>query len=463
VNAEPSLQGSELEVDVVVIGGGMAGMSAAGYAASRGAIVCVIEKGGEIGGSAALSSGALSAAASYEKLRERAPQGNARLQASFVDRFAAAAGWLRSLGVISGEFSSEFLKGYRLDILAYMQRCEALVVSQGGWVLRSTRVDRLVIDDGAVRGVIARDASGLTVVIRGRGSVLATGGFQGDPSMLHEQFGANAQQLLLRANPHSTGDGLRLGLQAGADLAGDLSSFYGHLIAWPLIEFGPREYQRMSLSRWIPQGILINLSGERFADESIGWQWCATMTAKQPRARAAIVVDAAGHARGRAATEQRRGGGGDFGTLDEIRGAGARVESRETIAELASVLAGWGYDTSRLPVTIARYNDVIDGGAPDSPPRRWERHRFGPGPFTAFDTRPAITGTQGGLRTDESARVIDRGGRPIPGLFVAGTDAGDFYNGGYAGNLSVACVFGMSAVESILGAKLFPSDPALVG
>jgi succinate dehydrogenase/fumarate reductase flavoprotein subunit len=462
VNVERAFQGSELEVDLVVLGGGMAGMSAAGYAASRGATVCVIEKGGEIGGSAVLSSGALSAAASYEKLRERAPRGNPRLQAAFVDRFAPAAEWVRSLGVIGGEISSEFLKGYRLDILAYIQCCEALVVSQGGWVLRSTTVDRLILDDGAVRGVSARDASGPTVVIRGRGVVLATGGFQGDPSLLHEQFGANAHQLLLRANPYSTGDGLRLGLQAGADLAGDLSSFYGHLIAWPLIEFGPREYQRMSLSRWIPQGILINLSGERFADESIGWQWCATMTVKQPRARAAIVVDAAGHARGREATEQRRGGG-DFGTLDDIRRAGARVESRDTMEDLAPVLAGWGYEASRLPATVEKYNDVIDGGTPDSPPRRWERHRFGPGPYTAFDTRPAITGTQGGLRTDESARVIDRGGRPIPGLFVAGTDAGDFYNGGYAGNLSVACVFGMTAVETLFGAKLFPRAPALVG
>jgi succinate dehydrogenase/fumarate reductase flavoprotein subunit len=444
----------ELEFDLVVLGGGMAGMSAAGYAASRGATVCVIDKGAEIGGSAVLSNGGLIGGATLEKLRENAPGGDARLHAAFIDRFPAAVTWIGSLGVITGEIPGDSLSGYRIDIVSYFERCAALVVSRGGWVLRSTTVDRLFLEGGAVRGVVARDASGTATVIRGSGVLLATGGFQGDPSLLFDRIGENARQLLLRANPHSTGDGLRLGLQVGADLAGDLSSFYGDVVAWPLMEYGPREFVRMSLRRWLREGILIDLACERFADESLGRQWCATTVMKRRRARAAILVDAAGHERVRAIQARTRGDG-PYGDLDDVRRSGARVAVCDTLDQLGDALAGWGYEVSRLSSTIDAYNDTIDGRTVGTTPRRWDRHLFGSGPIVAFDTRPAITSTQGGLRTDESARVIDRGGRPIPGLFAAGTDAGGFYNGEYAGNLSVACVFGMTSVETLLGAKVF--------
>jgi succinate dehydrogenase/fumarate reductase flavoprotein subunit len=65
--------------------------------------------------------------------------------------------------------------------------------------------------------------------------------------------------------------------------------------------------------------------------------------------------------------------------------------------------------------------------------------------------RPAITFTQGGLRIDTSARVLDESGKPIDGLFAAGADAGGMYNGGYAGGLSMSAVLGLRAAEAIAG------------
>ncbi len=444
-----------LEVDLVVLGAGMAGMSAAGYAASRGASVCVIEKGAEIGGSAVLSGGWLWTAPTYEILRERAPKGDLELQKVFIERFPRAVEWVRSTGVEMGEervAPPGFGKGYLIDILAYVRRCEAMVESANGWVLRSTATDQLIVENGRVAGVIARDAHGIATV-RAPAVILATGGFQGNPSLLYEQLGENARQLLLRSNPHSTGDGLRLGRQEGADVAGDFSAFYGHLIAWPLTEFGPKDFQRFSFGGFSLVGLLVNLGGERFTDESFGHQANAIETAKQPHARAALLVDDAGRRRVFGLTPT---GAPDNDKIEVARQAGARVASSDTLKGLAGSLAAWGFDVSRLPATVEAYNAMIHSGASGAtPPRRWNRHPFGPGPYHAIEVRPGITSTQGGLRVDAWSRVLDRQGRTIPGLFAAGADAGGFYNGGYAGGLSVACVFGITAVETVLGAKLF--------
>ena len=107
----------------------------------------------------------------------------------------------------------------------------------------------------------------------------------------------------------------------------------------------------------------------------------------------------------------------------------------------------WGFDPRPLRDTIARYNALVRDGSGTTPGRRWNRIAFGEPPFHAAEARPGITATQGGLRVDGDARVLDRTGAPIPGLFAAGADAGDFYRGGYAGSLSVAAVFGVSAAE----------------
>ncbi len=474
--SEVGTEADVLAFDLVILGGGMAGMTAASYACTRGASVCVIEKGVDLGGSAVLSAGIMWAASSLELLREHAPRGNAQIQRAFIERFPIAAEWVRSTGV---SMSSKrpiygFGEGYALDILGYIRRCEAVLRSGGGWVLRSTTVDRLIVEEGRVTGVIARTSDGSRTRVRARAVILATGGFQGNRSLLYEQFGENVRQLLLRSNVHSTGDGLRLGLEVGADIAGDMSTFYGHLIAWPLLEFGPKDFRRLTLAQWSLMGLLIDLSGQRFTDESFGYQANAIETAKRPHARAALLLDAGGYERAlrleaeiaaiqtsiRSATNapavRDLGRPLDNGKLNDIRSAGARVASDETLEGLMRTVGTWGFDPAGASESVAAYNLMVRGGeAPGTPTRRWNRYPFGPAPYLAFEVRPAITGTQGGLRVDERSRVLDRSGRPIPGLLAAGTDAGDLYNGGYAGNLSVCCVFGMTAVESVLGPRLF--------
>lgn len=82
---------------------------------------------------------------------------------------------------------------------------------------------------------------------------------------------------------------------------------------------------------------------------------------------------------------------------------------------------------------------------PDGVARK--RYRIGmmTGPFHAMEVTPAITFSHGGLRTDERARVLTRGGRVIPGLYAVGSDAAGAFCRGYAGGLANAAVFGLRA------------------
>jgi succinate dehydrogenase/fumarate reductase flavoprotein subunit len=73
-----------------------------------------------------------------------------------------------------------------------------------------------------------------------------------------------------------------------------------------------------------------------------------------------------------------------------------------------------------------------------------------PGAVVAVRVRPGITHTIGGLTIDARARVIDRAGEPIEGLFAAGADAGGISTGGYASGLAAALVFGRIAAETAL-------------
>src|SRR5512144_1924599 len=94
------MTGFDFDVDLLVLGGGMAGMAAAGYAAQRGHSVLVVEKSDAVGGSALLSAGTLWTAETYELLREFDPDGDPDLARALVDRFLPAVNWVRSLGVV---------------------------------------------------------------------------------------------------------------------------------------------------------------------------------------------------------------------------------------------------------------------------------------------------------------------------------------------------------------------------
>lgn len=426
----------QYSADVLVVGGGMAGLTAAYRAASRGAHVVLVEKAPQVGGSAALSGGFLWTARSYEQLRAECPLGDPGLQRVLIDGFRPAVEWVRASGVeVSGPVDVLYGQGYRVDLLEYQSRA-VRAVGRGGVVSVGARVDWLLVEDGRVVGARVHDADGPTDV-RAPWTLLATGGFQGNRGYLQQYLGDKAAHLLHRSNPYSTGDGLRLGLAAGAATAGVMDSYYGHLIAAPIPQFTEREYGRFA-RLYSDLGVLVNVAGLRFAQEWLGDHLNTQRVAEQPEGRAVLVIDERIR-RGAAASPAVKGLEA-VDTVEDSRAAGAHVARAPDLEGLAKLVGEWGYRVPDLPGLVEEHRrEAAAAGRPG----------LGEGPYHALELRPGITFTQGGLRIDARARVLDAAGEPVGGLLAAGADTGDVYNGGYAGGLAMAAVFGLVAENTV--------------
>lgn len=298
--------------ELLVAGAGMAGLAAAARARELGARVVVHEKGDRPGGSMRLSSCVVWRFREWEAFRDECPGGDRALQRLVWERLDEALAWLEALGVpvLARETGNPRTTGLRFDPDGLTQAL-------------ARRAGELCLGDP------------LRMLPEGASVVLATGGFQGDRELVRQHI--TAEPLLLRANPWSTGDGLRLALAHGARSTAGLDEFYGrNLAAAPRIaaeDFVPlaQVYAR--------HATVENARGDRFrpahwADVDVV-QW----TARQPGARAWYTVPDG--ALGEPVRERTVGE-----VIETARLAGAPVERRagatrvEVVAAITSTLGG---------------------------------------------------------------------------------------------------------------------------
>jgi succinate dehydrogenase/fumarate reductase flavoprotein subunit len=424
----------------------MGGMVAAARAAQLGARVTVVEKAAQLGGSAVLSGGYLWTAQSFELLREYNPLGDASLGRALIDDFDATVEWVRGVGAWFSEPMEGNLgygHGARFDVYDFIARAAGIVESSGGSVVRSCRLRKLIGGQDGVTGAIVTDRDGDTEILASA-IVLATGGWQGNARLRQTYLGPNAGALRLRANSHSTGDALEAALAVGAGTTERMDPFYGHLVAHPLERFEPRDYLRLS-QIWCYYGVLLDLTGRRFTDESIGYHTCAQDLLNRPESRGLLFADEV--LRQGYIAPPLNTGLEAIDRLAEARDEGAHVVSANSIERLAARVAGWGYDGAQVVRTLRDYNQAMSDGAEPADGVARKRYRIGmtTGPFHAMEVTPAITFSHGGLRTDQRARVLTGGGRVIPGLYAVGSDAAGAFCRGYAGGLANAAVFGLRA------------------
>ena len=431
-------------VDLLVFGGGMAGMSAAARASSEGASVVLVEKGDAIGGSA-MYAGFIWTAPTVEVMREVNPDADPALSAQLVDGFGEGVDWVRSLGVHVADPVTVlgYGRGSQTDMANYLLACERLVRERGE-VLTGFSARRLLIEDGAVVGAEVENRAGEQRVIRARSTLLATGGFGGDPALRAEHINPLAENLPLRANTHSVGDGLRLGLSAGAAFGPPNAGFYGHLIPSKVAYSNPYEFTDLTFYH-SEHGVLLNLEGKRFCDETIGDHLNTLYVLDQPEARALLVYDQRVHDEWMMAPYVE-----GVEPLDKFQLAyrrSARAAVADDIEEFEALPEEWGYPGPAARDTLLEFNRQCEAGNP-SPGRKLDAAPLVRPPFYVIEVIPAITFTFSGLRIDPQARVLDEAGDVIPGLLAAGADAGGVFNRAYAGGLACALVFGLQAAAT---------------
>lgn len=456
-------QKREHSTEVLVLGGGMAGLCAAVAALERGADVLVLEKGTRFGGSMALSGGIVWTFAREADVRVQVPDGEPALQDLVVGGLTAAMDWLQAQGV-ELEPERQYLSGGRGRQASPPQMTAALldrIRALGGRTLTGTGVQSLLQEGGAVAGALAFDANG-ALQIQARSVILATGGFQGNVELLKRYVSPHADSMYLRANPWSTGDGFLAATEAGAATTPWLGTFYGHALTAPPARFNAMQFMDMS-HKYGEMAVALNLEGRRFADESagIGEESLNCEIARQPQATAAFVFDAA------VADRPHEAGALARVVLDRARQAGGPVAQANTLEELAQQMQAWGLPAAEVLRSLQTYNAGIAGGKASQlqPARRGNPFPVVQPPFSAALVRSAITFTCGGLRADLDMRVLRRAASvsmlplltapaeelqagAIANLYAAGCDVGGISTQSYMGGLAQALVTGRTAGAS---------------
>jgi 3-oxosteroid 1-dehydrogenase len=520
------------EVDVVVLGSGGAGLTAALTAAAAGASVEVFEKAATVGGTTAVSGGVV-----WIPAHNRSPQGELtvadalrylRAQAlgamddalvetfvrtgpamlDFVEanskvRFEIATGFpdyrpelpggqpgggrslipvpfdldqLPEWGDRITAFPIDFSNvGFDAETRARLHAAAdgqpgnlcvagaALiaglltgVLGAGAAVTVDARAEQLIADAGEIVGVQVAVA-GRSIRVRARRAViLGTGGFEWDP-VLTQAFLRGPMHGAV-SPPYNTGDGLRMAMSQGADLANMGEAWWVPIVQIPgdTIEGKPRS-RSVRLERTRPRSIIVNSAGRRFVNEASDYNSMAgAFQYLDPRGgyvndRGWMVFDSVHLQR--------------YGFLGVAPGEAVPDWFCES-ADLAELAAKAGIDADGLARTIRDWNRHVAAGADpdfgrgssaydgywgdDSAPTLAGK-TLGPidtAPYYAVPVCIGAMGTKGGPRTDADARVLHVGGDPIPGLFAAGNAMGGVTGrayGGAGGTIGPAMVFGYRA------------------
>ena len=439
-------------IDLLVIGGGMAGLTAAARVVDQGGCAVVVERAPELGGSARLA-GYLHTAADADDLFEADPGADAPLQRQLVEGFPAAVEWVRTLGVDCGPEVPvlRLTRGHLIATDSYVDVCGSIVANgDGSTVILGATTSQLIVEDESVRGAIVTSKDG-EHELRARWTLLATGGFQGDAQLVGERIHSNGAAMQLRSNPYSRGEGLRLAMASGADSGPAGAMFYGHLVPSGVAFADPADYTAFSQYH-SDHGLLFNIDGRRFVDETLGDHVNATFTVEQPEGRALLVVDQ--RVRNRwMLTPLVEGMPPPVDRFELARKRGGRVGVANDVDEFQYLPEDWGFPGAVIAESLHAYNDAARRGLPLVPSRRLDATPLVDPPYYVMDVSAAITFTYGGVRIDSSARVLDPNGRPVPGLLAAGADAGGTFSRDYAGGLANAAVFGLRAAQTVLGSS----------
>ena len=428
----------EFVVDVLIIGGGACGLTAAVAASDGGAQVLVLERDKVPLGTTAMSTGLIPAAATRIQ-REAGIEDDAELFANDLLRKSkgtADADYVRSVCTeatetidwLSEKHSVPFslfeaggaLPGHSRSRLhgTPSRTGEELIASllsaaenAGADVMTSALVSDLIADgSGRVTGVVIDRPDGSQERVGCRTLVLATCGFAGNAQMVADNI-PELTGIMAHTHPGATGDALRWGLALGAKSA-DLGSYQGHgnvaaghglLLSWLSVSEG---------------GFQVSAHGERFSDESRGYSEQAVDVGAQPDGFAWTIYDARIDEIMSEISEYR-----------ELRNARAMVQA-DTIEELAVAIR---VPIEALTQTMADIDKLAQSGEADGFGRIFHADKALKAPFFAAKVNPALFHTQGGLVVDQNARVIGLDDYPLPNLFAGGGAARGLSGAGASG------------------------------
>lgn len=452
------------DVDVIVVGAGLAGHTAAIVAAQHGASVLLVEKGDSYGGSSVMAGGGLvfagtdlqraaGIADSAESLRaDLVATGGGEADEAIIDAFVGhqlqTYEWLRSMGVgislADPRYPGDIVRVHLTGQGLLTEHLHQLTLDDPRITYRSGVAVRRLLQEAQGRVVGVETAQSETLRAR-CGVVLTTGGFSRSHDLVR-RFAPQCATAAPMGGRHNTGDGIRMAWAIGAGIA-DMpyvsASFGASIPRYPDLTIDQDEQPGLLFASLFG-AIIVNLEGKRFASEDTHYKQLSAICDEQPGAAAIQVFD-------QSIFEQSdsRALPFDFRAAYET----GLVRRGDTFADLAVQL---GLDAGALVDTVQTYNAYVRAGD-DQAFGRSLRFESNPGrglietpPFYGIPTRSGLTSTYAGLTVEPSMRVMDVFGAPIEGLFAAGEVVGGFHGAAYYSGtgLGKAAVFGLIAGRS---------------
>ena len=434
------------KADVVVVGAGGAGISAAVRAETLGAKVILIEKMPVIGGATALNAGTLIATGSRfqrEAMHETKDSPELATKDIFrvgknrndpvlvkmvTEKVGGVVDWLiYDMKIPYGPAATQYpdhsanrqlgVQGRSVNFLNLMK---GKFLDMGGKLMLETRAQSFIEKNGKVVGVKAVDAAGNTVELTSKAVILASGGYGADQSLLPPKM----KSFLFYGVDGETGDGLKMGEAIGAATINmDLVKQYPQGV-----ETRPHHGLAATASSTDTMkksgAIYVNRDGKRFVDENAGLGVLTDKTIEQPGSIAYIVMDEAAWRQyvAKSLEDKLVPSAESLNEWTKIVNNGHPVMAVSKSLEDAA--KQMGIDPKGLEATVKHWNDMVKAGSDKDFSRRLTGGLAEGGTWRIVEQKVRYQTTLGGLKADGAMRILKKDGSAIPGLYGAGCVVG---------------------------------------
>lgn len=439
----------DTETDVVIIGAGGAGLSAAVAAREGGASVIVLEKMPIVGGNTNYATGGLNASETSIQAKMGISDSNEQyiedtmvggknindlaLVTEMVEKSAETVDWLIKLGAdltdvgkMAGSTNSRTHRPTGgAAVGAHLSAAlEKAAKAAGADIRLNQEVTKIINENGKAVGVVVSTKDG-EYTIKAKAVIVATGGFGANPTLV-ESYKPELKGFGTTNHAGATGDALTWAKDFNAALT-DIEQIQTHPTVVPVKNLMITEAVRGN------GAIMINRDGNRFCTEMATRDVMSAAILEQTGGTAYLMFD----------TSIRK----SLKAIETYASQGLLTEGA-TVAELAQKL---GIPEATLEKTVSDYNSyVANGNDPDFGRKASEMPRaLVEGPYFVVEVGPAIHHTMGGLKINTKAEVIDTNGNVIPALYAAGEVTGGIHGANRLGGNAVAdiTVFGKIAGE----------------
>lgn len=442
--------------DVVIVGAGGAGLTAAIEAANNGASVILLEKMPMEGGNTLISGGEYAAPGNWLQKEEGIEdskdtfyedilkggdyENDPELVRILADNALESAEWLRDEVNVTFEDYLLFFGGHSVKRSLVPKDASGVELigkltkkaQEVGVITHlNTTAKELIVENDKVVAVKAEFDGKEITYNANNGVILATGGFGSNLEMRVKYNPEMNEKILSTNSVGSTGDGITMAENVGAELV-DMQYIQTYPTCDP--ELGTLLY--VGDVRMEGRSILVNKEGKRFVEELERRDVISKAVVEQTGGVSYMFWDEASMKASGVNVKHKR-------EYDYLIENGILVKA-DTIEEAA---AFFDIDAKELKKTVEKYNEYAKNGKDEEFNKRGTLTAFTDGPYYIMKSKPAIHHTMGGIKINKDANVIDTEGNVIKGLFAAGEVTGDIHGTNRLGSDAIAdiTVFGRIA------------------